>query len=445
MTDTNEQLRSLPAVGVVLARPAAREAIARHGHAVVARAGREAIADARKLFAAGMKAEVSDADVVQRAAAIARGSLRSVINATGVIVHTNLGRAPLADEAVEAMNEVARGYTSLEYDLEKGARGERHGHARELLLELTGADDAVVVNNNAGAVLLALAATARGREVIVSRGELVEIGGGFRIPDVLAQSGAKLVEVGTTNRTHARDYEQAMSDDTALVLKVHRSNFAIVGFTSEVSVKQLATLAHARKVPLAYDAGSGCLTDDLATKEEPTVRSLIGDGADLVTFSGDKLLGGPQAGIVVGRAALVDSIRRHPLMRALRPDKLCIAALVATLKLWRDAPDTIPIFRFATVAPEELEKRAKRIAGALSAEAVQTIARLGGGSAPLREIESWGVRLRSGDADALAARLRGYERPIIARIEDDAVILDLRCILPEHDELLVRAVTEADG
>jgi L-seryl-tRNA(Ser) seleniumtransferase len=289
---------------------------------------------------------------------------------------------------------------------------------------------------------------------VVSRGELVEIGGGFRIPEVLAQSGARLVEVGTTNRTHLRDYERAIGPETALLLKVHRSNFAVVGFTAEVSVRELSGLAKTRGIGLACDAGSGCLAPALAGPDEPTVRELVSAGADLVTFSGDKLLGGPQAGVIVGRRAWVEPLRRHPLMRALRPDKLCLAALLATLRSWRDEPEAVPVLRLASLPAAEIERRCRRIAeGALAGDArisvVPTVGRLGGGSAPLREIPSFGLRVATPDPDAFVARLRDCDPAIVARIEDGAAILDLRCVPEAADDLIAQAVqairTETDA
>lgn len=442
-------LRALPAVGAVLARPAMQAAVARHGHATVRAAVREAIGAARRRAQEGANAAVSDADVLARAERLSRGTLRPVINATGVLVHTNLGRSPLAAEALDAVHTAGAGYATLEYDLEQGARGERHVHARDLLVELTGAEDALVVNNNAAAVMLSLATLAAGREVVVSRGELVEIGGGFRIPDVLAQSGAKLVEVGTTNRTHRSDYERAIGASTALLLKVHRSNFEVVGFTSEVPIGVLAEVAREKNVPLACDAGSGCLVGRFAGDHEPTVASLVADGADFVTFSGDKLLGGPQAGIVVGRSRLLEPMRRHPLMRALRADKLCLAALVATLRLWRDAPERVPLMRLIAEAPEALEARCHAIAcfmpEALRSRltVVPTIARIGGGAAPSVELESRGLRVEAEHSTKLASRLRTGPLPVIARVDGGAVVLDLRAVFPDQDVSLATALAGA--
>ncbi len=445
-SDLEPRLRGLPAVTAVLGRPRVVALAEAHGRAAVTGAVRDAIADARASIFAGREAAVSDEDVEARVARAGAGTLRPVLNATGVIVHTNLGRAPLAAEAIAAMGEIGAGYATLEYDLDAGARGERSVHATALLRELTLAEDALVVNNNAAAVLLVLAALATGREVVVSRGELVEIGGGFRIPDVLRQSGARLVEVGTTNRTHPADYERAIGEETALLMKVHRSNFAIVGFTRDVELGELAVIGHARGIPVVYDAGSGALRETAAG--EPTVASFVAAGADVVTFSGDKLLGGPQTGIVVGKKALVERMRRHPLMRAVRPDKTCLAALAATLRLWRDAPERIPVVRMLEQTVASLEGRAARIveaarASGIVAEVAPSVSRVGGGAAPTREIESRAVRVPTNDANALAAALRAGAPPVVGRIDDGAVFLDLRAVSPVDDERLTVALVAA--
>src|SRR5688500_10292004 len=356
-----EDLRGLPAVGALLARPAIVAMTASLGHTAVVQAVREAVALAREELRAGRPAVLSELAIRRRATAIAQGLLRPVLNATGILVHTNLGRVTLADEAIEAMRAVAAGYSTLEYELDAGRRGHRSMHLAEAFRTLTGAEDAVVVNNNAAALLLALGSAAAGREVIVSRGELVEIGGGFRIPEVVGQSGARLVEVGTTNRTHLADYQRAITPATALLLKVHQSNFAMLGFTAEVDVPTLAGLARERGLGLVYDAGSGALSPIAERIGEPAIPAMVAAGADLVTFSGDKLLGGPQAGIAVGKSARIDAMRRAPLYRALRPDKLTIAALSATLTLWRDGPERIPLVQMVQTSPEELEARVDRL------------------------------------------------------------------------------------
>ena len=378
-------------------------------------------------------------------------TLRRVINATGVILHTNLGRAPLSDAAFAALRDAA-GAVSVEYDLERGARGERHGHAARLLAEQSGAEDAVVVNNGAAAVLLALAALVGKREVIVARGELIEIGGGFRIPDVLTRSGAKLVEVGTTNRTYTRDYANAITEKTGAILRVHPSNFAVRGFVAKAPSTDLAKLATERGVAFIHDLGSGTLIDTAryGLGREETVPEAVRDGADVVTFSGDKLLGGPQAGIAVGRSAAIAKLRSHPLMRALRPDKLTIAALVATVAAYRDgtAVETIPVWRLISATPVKLGRRAKAIAGRLegagiAAAVVETFSTVGGGSLPEETQASRGVALTAASAARAVGALRAGDPPVIARIVDDRVVLDLRSVLPEQDDELTDAIISA--
>ena len=380
-------------------------------------------------------------------------TLRRVLNATGVVLQTNLGRAPLAPIALAAIAEAA-GAVSVEYDLTAGRRGERHGHASALLRELAGAEDGVVVNNNAAAVLLALAALAARREVIVARGELVEIGGGFRIPDVLRRSGAKLVEVGTTNRTYVKDYAAAIGKSTAAILRVHASNFKLTGFVASPEDRSLASLAHERGIAFIHDLGSGTFLDTSrhGLAREETVAEAVAAGADVVTFSGDKLLGGPQAGLAVGRAASVTALRSHPLMRALRPDKLTLAALIATLELYRDgrAESELPVWRLIAAHAPELARRARSVAGrfesaGLAAEVIETRSTVGGGSLPEETQPSHAVALpiSLGSATAVAARLRRARPAIVARIVDDRVALDLRAILPEDDELLASTAVDA--
>lgn len=444
-----ETLRALPGVGTFLRRPGVERLARMYGQGAVARAVRATVDQVRAALVAGANGDVTERDVAMRAKALALGTLRPVLNGTGVVIHTNLGRAPLAPQAVAAAIGVGASYSSLEYDLVTGERGDRHAHLTDLLRELTGAEDAVVVNNNAAAVLLALSAIAAGREVVVSRGELVEIGGGFRIPDVLRQSGARLVEVGTTNRTHLSDYEAALGDRTALLLKVHPSNFTQIGFTASVSVAELAELAARRSIPLLYDAGSGCVDAEI-DRSDDTVGAHLRHGADLVAFSGDKLLGGPQSGIVVGRATLIDAIRRHPLMRAVRPDKLCVAALGATLRLWLDAPDEVPVARMIAASSDSLARRAEKLAAEIASlspgapvSAATTIARVGGGTSPRRELESRGLRFSVADPDAFCRRLRDGDPPLVARIETKSVLVDLRCIHPDDDGRLRGAILEA--
>jgi L-seryl-tRNA(Ser) seleniumtransferase len=361
-----------------------------------------------------------------------RPALRRAINATGVIVHTNLGRAPLADAALERALEIGRGYSNLEYDVTAGSRGSRQDHVAGLLRRLTGAEAALVVNNNAAAVLLALAALAEGRDVLVSRGELIEIGDGFRIPDVLARSGARLVEVGTTNRTRAADYEPEVRPETALLLRVHQSNFRVVGFASLPSVSELAEVARRHDLPLVDDLGSGVLVD---VPGEPTVRESLAAGADLVCFSGDKLLGGPQAGIVVGRADLVEQLRRHPLQRALRADKLTLAALEGTLGLYLDSERAlreIPVLRMLVEPADSVERRARRLAELVDGTVEETVARVGGGALPLTELPSFACAVE----DELAAPLRRGEPAVIGVVRDGRLLLDCRTLTDaEVDEV----------
>jgi L-seryl-tRNA(Ser) seleniumtransferase len=362
--------------------------------------------------------------------------LRRVLNATGVIVHTNLGRAPLADEAIARVTEVARGYSNLEYDLTAGARGSRQDHVAAVLRRLTGAAAALVVNNNAAAVMLALAALAEGREVLVSRGELIEIGDGFRIPDVLTRSGARLREVGTTNRTRATDYESAIGPETAVLLRVHQSNFRVVGFTEQATTAQLAAVARRHGLPLVDDLGSGVLVE---LADEPSARQSLAAGADLVTFSGDKLLGGPQAGIVVGRADLVERLRRHPLQRALRADKLTLAALEGTLALYLDAPERIPVLRMLREETASVRARAERLAALVGGAVEETTARVGGGALPLAEISSFAC----GVDEALAAQLRGADPPVVGIVRDGRLLLDCRTLRDDELDDVARAVAAA--
>jgi L-seryl-tRNA(Ser) seleniumtransferase len=383
-----------------------------------------------------------------------RPSLRRVINATGVVIHTNLGRSLLAEAAAEAAREAAVNYTNLEYRLEDGSRGSRQEHMEEILCELTGAEAALVVNNNAAAVLLALTTHARGKEVIVSRGQLIEIGGSFRLPEVMAQSGARLVEVGTTNKTYLEDYRRAVTGETAMIIKAHTSNYRIVGFTSEVGVAELAALADEYGLVLLEDLGSGTYID-LAARglpPEPTIRDSLQQGADLVCFSGDKLLGGPQAGIVLGKRDLVRAMDRHPLARALRVDKMTIAALEATLRLYLDpdrAVGEIPTLAMLTSPRETLRKRAEKLARELSACAPslevtvkEDVSRAGGGSLPDADFPTWTVALSSPrhKVNALEESLRKSRPPVIGRIRNDLLLLDMRTVRDEEIPLVVEAV-----
>jgi L-seryl-tRNA(Ser) seleniumtransferase len=387
-------------------------------------AARTVIAQARDELRAGADPGDLVARLRDELTAARQPALQRVLNATGVIVHTNLGRAPLPQAALDRVQDVGLGYSNLEYDLAAGARGSRQDHVGRILSRLTGAEAAIVVNNNAGAMLLALAALAEGREVLVSRGELIEIGDGFRIPDVLARSGARLVEVGTTNRTRADDYERAVRAETALLLRVHQSNFRVVGFTEQPTVPELAAIARRHDVPLLDDLGSGALLD---LSDEPTVRGALSAGADLVCFSGDKLLGGPQAGIVVGRASLIERLRRHPLHRALRIDKLGLAALEGTLLVYLE-PDRalreIPVLRMLHEDVATVRARAERLAAAVGGDVEETLARVGGGALPLAELPSFACAVD----EELSEPLRRNEPPVVGIVRDGRLLLDCRTL-----------------
>jgi len=395
-------------------------------------AARVVLARAREEIDAGFEPRDLAGRLTAELAAARRPALRRVLNATGVVLHTNLGRAPLGPAALERVQEVGRGYSNLEYDVDEGTRGSRQDHVAGLLRRLTGAEAALVVNNNAAAVLLALAALAAGREVVVSRGELIEIGDGFRIPDVLARSGARLVEVGTTNRTRSADYERAIGDETALLLRVHQSNFRVVGFTEQPRIAELAAVARRHGLPLLDDLGSGVLAE---LPDEPSAREGLAAGADLVSFSGDKLLGGPQAGIVVGRAELVEQLRRHPLQRALRADKLTLAALEGTLALYLD-PDRalreIPVLRMLHEPVDAVRGRAERLARIVDGTIEETVGRVGGGALPLAELPSFACALE----EELAAPLRRAEPAVIGIVRDGRLLLDCRTLTDaEVDEV----------
>jgi L-seryl-tRNA(Ser) seleniumtransferase len=409
-------------------------------------AARVVLARAREEIQAGADPGDLESRLADELGAARTARLRRALNATGVIVHTNLGRAPLAEAALERVREVGRGYSNLEYDLSAGTRGSRQDHVAGILRRLTGAEATLVVNNNAAAVLLALAALAEGRDVLVSRGELIEIGDGFRIPDVLARSGARLVEVGTTNRTRAADYEQAIGPETAVLLRVHQSNFRLVGFTELPSVADLAKVAKRHELPLVDDLGSGALrpSNSLLLSEEPSVRESLEAGADLVCFSGDKLLGGPQAGIVVGRAELVELLRRHPLQRAVRADKLTLAALEGTLALYLDperALREIPVLRMAAEPVDAVRARAERLAKVVGGEVEETVARIGGGALPLAELPSFACAVE----EELAGPLRAGEPPVIGVIRDGRLLLDCRTLTDTEAEEVAAAVGTARG
>ena len=399
-------------------------------------AARVVVARARERIRAGTDPGDLGEELRAQLRAARAPRLRRVLNATGVIVHTNLGRAPLAEAALEHVAHAAAGYSNLEYDLDAGARGSRQTHVAELLHRLTGAEAALVVNNNAAAVLLALAALAEGREVVVSRGELIEIGDGFRIPDVLARSGARLREVGTTNRTRAADYDAAVGPETAVLLRVHQSNFRVVGFTELPTVEELSHVARSHGLVLVDDLGSGALVD---VGDEPTARASLSAGADLVCFSGDKLLGGPQAGIVVGRGELVERLRRHPLQRALRADKLTLAALEGTLRLALEAPDEVPVLRMLREPAESVRARAERLAALVGGEVEQTIARAGGGALPLTELPSYACAVE----ESLAEALRAGDPPVVGIVRDGRLLLDCRTLTDAEVVAVAAAIAVA--
>jgi len=441
-------LRSLPSVDRLLHSESATQLITTFGRPLTLKAIRLVLESSRKSIQEG-KALPSDetllGDVQELLKDWITPTLRSVINGTGVIVQTNLGRAPLSQEAREALLQAANGYTTLEYNLETGTRGKRDQHCEGWLCQLSGAESAMVVNNNAGAVLLILTALAKRKPVLISRSQLIEIGGGFRIPDVMKQSGAKLVEVGTTNRTHLQDFETALDHRTALILLAHHSNFKIMGFTVEPSLAELVTLGNQHGVPVVHDLGSGALLDtaQFGLGHEPTVQESLRDGAAIVAFSGDKLFGGPQAGLILGKKELIDKLRKHPLARALRPDKLCLAALTATLQhyLKDEAVQKIPVWQMIAISSESLHKRARNWADLLdNGEVIESQSTVGGGSLPEETLPTWILALSIEQPNAFAKQLRQESPPIITRIEGDRVILDPRTVLPEQDETLLEVL-----
>ncbi|MGO4704907.1 L-seryl-tRNA(Sec) selenium transferase [Microvirga sp. 2MCAF38] len=445
-------LRGIPSVDQILRHPQTATLIERYGRAETTDAVRETLSSLRASLRGGEKAFPDEAGVLASVLALlamrSRSTLQPLFNLTGTVLHTNLGRAILAKEAVEAAMAAMRQTVSIEFDLETGKRGERDDHLRGLICDLTGAEDATVVNNNAAAVLLVLNTLAEGKDAIVSRGELIEIGGAFRMPEIMARAGTRLVEIGTTNRTHAKDYIAALRPETGLVLKVHTSNYRIEGFTSEVSARELSEIARAHRVPLVNDLGSGTLIDlsRYGLSKEPTVRDAVAEGADLVTFSGDKLLGGPQAGFIVGRKDLIAVINRNPMKRALRVDKIRLAACEATLKLYRD-PDRLaerlPTLRFLARPIEDIEAQANRLAtvveralgDSVRVNVVSCRSQIGSGALPLETIPSAGLALSPCGGgkvlDALSRAFRRLPRPVIGRVSDDALIFDFRCLSNE--------------
>ncbi|HTK09527.1 MAG TPA: L-seryl-tRNA(Sec) selenium transferase [Ktedonobacteraceae bacterium] len=459
MTDTyHQELRQLPSVNELLQTTVGQQLIANYSYTLAVDMTRETLAETRTAIRAGTPCPTHSsllATIAHHLQENQRPHLRPVINATGVIINTNLGRAPLSTAALTAVREVASGYSNLEYDLEAGERGSRHTHVTELLRQLTGAEAALVANNNAAALLLALSTLAQGREVVISRGQLVEIGGGFRVPDVMRQSGCQLVEVGTTNRTRLRDYQEAITERTGLLLTVHPSNFLITGFTESTPVQDLVTLAQRSGLQVVDDLGSGCLlpSEQYGLAHEPMPQESIRAGVDLVCFSGDKLLGGPQAGILVGKADVIARLAKHPLMRAVRIDKMTLAALEATLRHYQrgEATKHIPVWQMIAAQPEDLQQRATRWVAHLRAHGLAArlqpgTSTIGGGSLPGETLPTTLLALDEGQGryplEEIAKRLRARSIPIIARILRDALLLDPRTVFAEQDQELLQALLE---
>jgi L-seryl-tRNA(Ser) seleniumtransferase len=458
-----EILSDLPSVDEVLRSTYGEEWLKNYPRRYVLNAVRDVIKLRRKKILEGTALLTSLEDIVPDIEIMVRRlsslSLKSVINATGIVIHTNLGRSALSERVMENVRRVAVGYSNLEYDLESGKRGKRYVHIKRLLREVTGAEDGFAVNNNAAAVLLCLSALAKGKEVVVSRGELVEIGGSFRVPDVMVSSGAVLKEVGTTNKTHGYDYENALSDATALILKVHQSNYRIIGFTEDVSLEMLVGFGHGRGIPVMYDWGSGCLIDlkPHGIYAEPTIQEILRSGVDIVTFSGDKLLGGPQAGLIVGKREFIDKIQKNPLTRAVRIDKLTLAALEATLREYveeEQARETVPTLRMLLEDPASIKARAKKIAALLKRRVnnaaitlIEGKSQSGGGSLPEVDFKTYVVSIRPENlsVNKLEEKLRRCEPPIVARIQENSLVIDPRTITAEEVPLVIRGVQEALG
>jgi L-seryl-tRNA(Ser) seleniumtransferase len=466
--DRQRYLRALPAVDELLHHSQGQTHLKIHSKALVVGSIRRVLEKKRQAILRSANAQEAGAveigqerilsEVQEELAAAMRPSLRPVINATGVVLHTNLGRALLSPEALRRISEIGGRYSNLEFDLTTGDRGSRYGHVEEILCRMTGAESALVVNNNAGAVLLALNSLAEGKEVIVSRGQLVEIGGSFRIPDVMIKSGARLVEVGTTNRTHLEDYEKAVGERTALLLKVHTSNFRILGFTAEVSLKDLVALGRAKGLPVMEDLGSGCLVDlsEYGIEKEPTVQETMEAGVDVVTFSGDKLLGGPQAGIILGKKRFLDLLKKNPLNRALRIDKLTLAGIEAILQVYLNearAIKNIPVLAMLTCPKGELERRAKRfqrklikdLSSVCQVNLKEDVSQVGGGALPLQALPTTVITLRPLETSAakLEERLRKSDPPVIARVKEEEVLLDLRTVAKTEESALLAGVYQA--
>jgi L-seryl-tRNA(Ser) seleniumtransferase len=449
----NKELRKLPSIEKILEAAAIKPEIDRYSRALVTRAAQTVLDEARRQIAEGAACPGEDELLGHIRRFLTRewpGFLNPVINATGVIIHTNLGRAPLSQTALESLSTISGNFCNLEYDLLSGKRGARAREVEKLLCLLTGAESALITNNNAAAVLLALIVLARNREVIVSRGELVQIGGGFRVPEIMQQSGVHLVEVGTTNQTYINDYEQAIGGESALLLKVHQSNFLIKGFTHSVSILELKTLGKKHDLPVVYDLGSGAMlnTEEFMSAHEPTVREALADGSDVVCFSGDKLLGGPQAGIILGKKSYVDRLRQHPLMRVIRIDKMAAAALAATLKhyLQKEAVQKIPVWQMIAASPEEIETRAKAVVKKLAeigitASIIDGSSMVGGGSLPDQTIPTRLVAIKPPyPLVDFIYRLRLATPPLLGRIEDEQFLIDMRTVMPALDDILVKVI-----
>ena len=460
--NTQQQLRDLPSVSVILDHM--RDDVARWGHDAVTGAARAHLEILRAAIQSDEPVALDLSNIQQTIRDLltdsAQPALKSVFNLTGIVLHSNLGRANLADAAIDAMNRVATGANNLEYDLAKGQRGDRDSHIESLICELTGAEAATVVNNNAAAVLLTLNTLALGKTVPVSRGELVEIGGSFRVPDIMERSGCSLVEVGTTNRTHLKDYANAIDADTALLMRVHTSNYRIEGFTNTVPETELATLAEENNIPFVVDMGCGNLIDlkALGLPHEATAQQTLDHGADLVLFSGDKLLGGPQAGIIAGRSNLVASIKQNPLKRALRLDKVTLAALEATLQLYRNPDElvsTLPTLRLLTRAEDDIRQQADRLGPNVSShlgdsyrvETASVSSQIGSGALPVEVLPSAALSITAANGEdeplrSLAQRLRQLPKPVIGRLHNGALLLDLRCLEPIHEDAFIEQLSE---
>ncbi len=459
--EKQKSLSEIPSVDELLKSPQGAQWLCAFPRKIVIQSIRTVLESVRSKILAGRTADIAldtiPACIEAEIKKLSSYSLLPLINATGIVLHTNLGRAVLSEKALENISMTGRGYSNVEYDLETGKRGKRHAHTRRLLRQITGAEDALIVNNNAAAVLLCLNTMAKNREVIVSRSELVEIGGSFRVPDVMTASNAVLREVGTTNKTHLHDYSNALNDNTALILKVHQSNYQIIGFTADVRIDELVMLGRKHKVPVMFDLGSGCLVDlkPYGIHSEPTVQEIIKAGVDLVSFSGDKLLGGPQGGIIVGKKKYIERIQKNPLARALRVDKLTIAAFEATLMAYMDpegAMHTIPVLNMLFQSSDEIKQRARKIASALKKASkttdisvVQDMSKAGGGSLPDKEFQTFAVQIRPAviSVNELEKKLRQASPPVIARIRGNALLIDARTVRVQEIKDLVRVVAAA--